>query len=203
MGTTTRNALAVSGLAVVAALGLGACGPTISKAPAAPKSSAPAAFTPTAEPTAIPATTAATPDTTGPLGTSFTVTTTDDSGSPVVYNVTLTQVDQHAALSAYETVSNPGDHMAAARFTVTGVTGQESDDANSDATAVGSDTTVYPFAATEVSDGPNFSSGMFQVGPGRTESGWVAFEVPAGVTVASVAWQPGIDGPAATWTLGS
>lgn len=200
MGTTTRNALAVSGLAV-AALGLAACGPTVSKAPAAAKSSVPAApttFTFSPIPVSSP-----TASTTGPLGTSFTVTTTDDSGNTVVYNVTLTKVDQNAALSAYETVSNPGDHMAAARFTVTGVTGQESDDANSDATAVGSDTTVYPFAATEVSDGPNFSSGMFQVGPGRTESGWVAFEVPAGVTVASVAWQPGIDGPAATWTLGS
>lgn len=200
MGITTRNALAVSGLAA-AALGLAACGATVSKAPAAPTSQAPAApavTAPAAEPTAT-----ATPDATGPLGTSFKVTTTDDSGTAVVYDVTLTQVDQHAALSAYEIVSNPGDHMAAARFTVTGVTGQESDDANSDATAVGSDTTVYPFAATEVSDGPNFSSGMFQVGPGRTESGWVAFEVPAGVTVASVAWQPGIDGPAATWTLGS
>jgi hypothetical protein len=205
MGTTTRSALAVSGLAA-AALGLAACGTaSVSKTPAARPSSAPAAptaFTPTAEPTSIPTSTPSA-STTGTLGTSFTVTTTDNSGNPVVYTVTLDKVDQHAGLAPYESMQGPGDHMAAARFSITGVTGQESDDANSDANATGSDTTEYPFAATSVSDGPNFSSGMFEVGPGQTKSGWVSFELPQGVTVSTVSWQPGLDSQAATWTLGS
>jgi hypothetical protein len=197
----TRAALA-AGIAAAGAVTVAACGPTVAKTPAAttpPASTSPAAvFTPAPTTPASPS-----PVTSGPLGTSFTITTTDNSGNAVVYTVTASRIDQHAGLTPYETLTNPADHMAAVRFTITGVTGQESDDANSVASVTGADTTEYSASFSGVSDGPNFSSGEFEVGPGQAVSGWVAFEVPAGGTVASVAWQPGFQSPAATWTLGA
>jgi hypothetical protein len=186
-------------LAAASVIALGACGTTVSKTPAA----LPTIFTPSPATSAPAPATSPADVTAGSLGTSFTVTTTDDNGNAVVYTVTLVKVDQHASLAQYETVASAGDHMAAVRFTISGVTGQVSDDANSDAAATGSDTEEYPFSASNVTDGPNFSYGTFHAGPGQTVSGWVSFEVPAGVTLASVAWQPSLEGEAATWVLGS
>lgn len=191
---------AVAGaLAAGTALAVAACGPVVARtAPAA----LPSVFTP--PPSAFaPDTPAPLPATSGPLGTSFTVTTTDDADNPVTYTVTLTKVDQHARLAPYQSTSLPGDHMAAARFTVTGVSGQEHDDANSAAAAIGADTTEYAPSYLAVADGPNFSYGTFTAGPGQSVSGWVSFEVPAGASLASVSWQPSFEGPSATWTLGS
>jgi hypothetical protein len=132
----------------------------------------------------------------GSIGTTFTVTSSNGTS----YDVTLDQVTQQATLSAYETLSNSAEHAAAAEFTITGVSGQPSDDANSDANAIGSDQTEYQFAALSLTV-PNFNSGDFTVAAGQTEKGWVAFELPPGVTVAQVQWAPGLDGAAATWTV--
>lgn len=168
-----------------------------SQAPMAP-SSAPAM--PTSQAPMAPSSTPA-PMASG-LGSTFTVTSTDSNGNPVSYDVTLTAVDQHAQPGPYETLSNPADHMAAARFTVTGLTGQSSDDANSDATAIGSDTTAYQPSFISVADGGNFSYGQFAVAPHETVSGWVSFEVPPGQSVASVQWSPGgMSDSHATWTV--
>jgi hypothetical protein len=190
------RAVTAASLLAGAALAVTACGPTVAKTPA----TAPSTFGPAA--TSAPASPGQAGS--GPLGTSYTVTTTDDSGNAVAYKVILGRVDQHAGLTAYETLDKPGDHMAAARFTITGVTGQESDDANNDATAVGTDTTEYQPSFTSVTDGGNFSSGTFSVSPGETVSGWVAFELAPGQSVASVQWSPssGFSGSHATWTLG-
>lgn len=169
--------------------------PSVSAQPAAPaQTNAPAT-------TAAPTTAAPSPSQsalTGPVGTTFTVTASDGSS----YEVTLDQVTQNAAASPYETPQNAGDHFAAAQFTIKGDSGSTSDDANSDANAIGSDGTLYPFAAASLTV-PNFSSGMFNVGPGQSVKGWVAFELPSGVTVASVQWAPSFNGSAATWTVGS
>jgi len=193
------TALAVTGLGAAAFLGLAACGPaTVAKAPPAPSSSAPAAPAATTAPAPVPSDT---PVTTGPLGTSFTITTTDSSGAATVYTVALTEIVQHATLTQYETLQNPADHMAAARFSVTGVTGQSSDDANNDAAATGNDTVGYSPSFLPVTDAPNFSYGTFRVGPGQTVSGDVTFEVPPGTVLASVSWSPGFDGASATWNL--
>lgn len=192
----TKLATAAGGAAL--AVALAACAsPVISKA-----------TPPTTTATAVPAAATATPTpaeiTSGVLGTTFTVTTEDESGNSVKYDVTLTQVDQHAGLSAYQTLTNPADHMAAARFTVKGVTGQENDDANSDATAVSSDTTEYPPSFNGTADGPNFDGGDFTVAPGESVSGWVAFELAPGQTVTSVKWAPSGGfgtNTHATWTV--
>jgi hypothetical protein len=139
---------------------------------------------------------------TGGIGTTFTITTTDDSGNAASYDVTLDKVDQSVYPGAYETPQTAGDHFAAAEFTIKGDTGSTSDDANSDASALGPDGTQYQFSAS-VNSLPEFNSGLFNVGPGQSVKGWVAFELPAGVTVASVQWAPSFNGSAATWTVGS
>lgn len=130
-----------------------------------------------------------------------TVFGTDDSNNAYSYDVTLTQVVQQAVLGPYETPTNGADHVAAAEFTVTGKTGNASDDANSDAQAIGSDTQVYTASFDSVTVGTNFSSGEFNVSPGQTETGWVSFELPPGATVASVKWSAGFGSAAATWTV--
>lgn len=191
-----RTSVIAAGAAAAALAALTACASTAVKATAPPT-----IFTPSAAPP--PATTPPpAPVTSGPAGTSFTVTTQDDSGASVSYTVTLVKVDQEAALAAYTELAAPGDHMAAAEFRITGVTGQVSDDANNDAGAVGTDTTEYPYSDNAVTDGPNFSYGEFAVSAGQTVSGWVSFELPAGQQVASVQWTPNIfEGSHATWTV--
>lgn len=161
------------------------------------------ASTPAPPPTtAAPSTPAAKPDS-GPVGTVFTITSDDDNGNEVQYDVTLTKVDQHAQGSdEFETPSNPKDHFAAVRFTITGDKGNTSDDADSNATGVDSATDVLQASFNSVSDGGNFDSGSFQVSPGQSESGWVTFEVAPGKTLAQVKWAPDLfSGSAATWTL--
>ena len=132
----------------------------------------------------------------GAIGSTFTVTASDGSS----YDVTLDAVKQSVYPGAYETPQNAGDHFAAAQFTITGDTGSTSDDANSDASALGADSTQYGYTAN-VDTLPEFNSGLFNVSPGVTVKGWVAFELPAGAEIASVQWAPSIGGSAATWTL--
>jgi len=187
-----RN-IAITAAIAAGALALAGCGAAISKTPAAPASTTAAAQAASAP---APSPTSSAP-LTGGIGTSFTVTTGDGSS----YDVTLDQVEQHAAAGPYEAPQNAGDHFAAAQFTITGVSGSTSDDANNDASAVGSDEQQYQSSDATLTV-PNFDSGMFNVGPGQSVKGWVALELPPGVTVASVQWAPGFNGSAATWNLG-
>jgi len=99
-------------------------------------------------------------------------------------------------------LTNGSDHVTAAEFSITGKTGQSSDDANSDAVAVGSDSHDYTSSADDVTAGTNFNSGEFNVTPGQTVTGWVSFELAPGATMASIQWSPGLGGQTATWTLG-
>jgi hypothetical protein len=198
-----RVTLAIGTCGLLATAGCGAS--TVTKTVTAPTSAAAAAVPGPAPATATAPPPSPSPVTSGPIGTAFTVTTQDDNGNNVSYTVTAVTVDQHAELGPYETLNNNADHMAAVKFTITGVTGQVSDDANSDAVAVGSDTTEYQPSFNNVTDGGNFNSGTFAVAPGETVSGWVSFEVPPGKTIASVQWAPGssLSGTHATWTVGS
>ena len=103
---------------------------------------------------------------------------------------------------AYVTPQNAGDHFAAAQFTITGVSGSVSDDANNDANAIGPDATEYQ-PTFLVNTLPNFNSGEFNVGAGADRQGWAAFELPPGTMVASVQWAPSFNGSAATWDIGA
>lgn len=180
-----------------------ATGGTKIKPVAAPSTSAPPA---TSAPAATaPVTPTPTPSSlTESVGGLFSVTGPNGpSGATTVYNVTLDKVDQHATLGPYGDLTNGNDHVTAAEFTIAGQSGQSSDDANSDAVAVGSDGQDYTASFDTVTDGTNFQYGEFNVAAGQSVSGWVSFELPPGVTIASVQWSPGFSGQAATWTVNS
>ncbi len=144
-------------------LALTGCASTSSTAP-------PAAFGTPAAASTIPGTSPSPAGIlTGPAGTAFTVTPFSPDGTPASYSVTLTRVDEHATLDQYSQLRAHGDHLAAAEFTVTGSTGQAQDDANNDAGVIGSDGQVYDPATAGVTEGTDFSSGVFSVSPGLTD----------------------------------
>ena len=180
----------VGALAVIAACG------SVSKA------SAPAASTP---PVAAPAATAApspapspTSTLTGPVGTVYQVT--DDSGNKMT--VTLTRmIDPALGADQFSTPNNEFRFVGAV-FTLKGVSGTFSDDANSDATVVGSNVQSYTADFNSIAGVTNFNNGEFNLTPGTTSIGAVTFQVPDGVKVASVQWSGSIfGGPPATWVV--
>jgi hypothetical protein len=194
---TTRKAAALAAIAVTTA-GLAACGTTVAKAPA----DAPTAFTAAATPAAAKPSPSPSQPLTGPVGTSFEVTGPNGpTGTTTTYDVKLVAVEQQATLGQYESLTNGSDHVTAAEFTVTGKKGQSSDDADSDAVAVGSNHQDYDAAFETITAGTNFNDGQFSVSPGQSVTGWVAFELAPGTTIASVQWSAGFEGPVATWTV--
>lgn len=62
------------------------------------------------------------------------------------------------------------------------------------AVAVGTDGQDYTPSFANITDGTNFNDGDFNVSAGQTVNGWVSFELPPGVTIASVQWTPGLGG---------
>jgi hypothetical protein len=143
--------------------------------------------------------------TTGPVGTTFVVTDTNESGATVKYSVTLDKLKQHAAPDNQFDTPPAGDHLAGAEFTIKGISGTDSDDANNDAAATGTDQQTYQTGAEGLAAGTNFNSGQFSTSAGSVSIGWVSFEVKNGVHVATVQWNPDSDmsGEApATWTVG-
>jgi hypothetical protein len=185
----TTTALAVTATAVA----LAGCGTTVKSTTDTPPAAA--STIPGITPAAASPSPAA--PLTGPAGTAFTVPAALHADGS--YTVTLDQVTQRATLAADQAVVTPGDHVAAAGFTITGKTGQVSEDADNYATAIGSDGQYYTPATETITEGTNFSGGVFSVAPGQSVRGWVAFEIPAGVKVASVQWQTG--DRTATWRL--
>lgn len=197
-----KKLLLVPGVAALA-IGAVACGPSVTKSAAPPTPVAPSSAPALPNPPASSAPAPAPSSNSGPVGTEYTVSGTDESGNNTSYDVTAVKVDQNSALVPYDSLTNPADHLAAVEFKITGVSGQSEDDANSDATALGTDTTEYQSADNATPDGGNWNFGDFSVAAGQTASGWVTFELPPGQSVASVQWAPELSGSAATWTVGS
>lgn len=143
--------------------------------------------------------------TTGPVGTTFIVTDTNDNGATVKYSVTLNKFIQHAQPDNSFDTAPAGHHLAAAEFTIKGLVGDDQDDANSDASAIGNDSQTYQSGFEGLAAGTNFNSGQFNTSPGSVAIGWVSFEVKDGVRVSSIQWDidDGMTGTApGTWTMG-
>lgn len=140
---------------------------------------------------------------TGPLGTTYTDTTQDPSGNDVSYDVTAVRVADPATGANEAYVPDPGKRFVGVEFRIKGDSGYSSDDANTDAVLTGDNGQTYQADFSDISEGTNFSSGQFGVTAGKTQTGWVTFQVPKGVKVASVQWQPVIaTGQPAEWDLG-
>jgi hypothetical protein len=189
---------------VTAGLGLAACSSnSISKAASSPVSSSAKASAQSSHTASQAAAASPSASTNGPVGTTYTVTTTDDNDNKVTYDVTLTKVVSPATPADEFNTAPSGEHLVGAEFTIKGVSGTASDDANNDATVHGNNSQVYQPAFDTLAAGTNFNSGDFNVSPGASEIGWLSFEVPNSVSVTSVQWQPsaGFDNDTATWTV--
>lgn len=195
----TRKTSTVAITALAAGALAAGCGTTVSKAPAA---NAPAAAAAAADTSAPAPSQSPSQPLTGPVGTTFTVSGPNGpNGAATVYDVTLVRVEQQASLGQYGELTTAADHVTAAEFTVTGKTGQTSDDANNDAVVVGSDSQDYTPSFDTITAGTNFNSGTFNVSAGQSVTGWVAFELAPGASIASVQWSPGFGGQTATWAV--
>ncbi len=81
--------------------------------------------------------------------------------------------------------------------------GTDTGDANNNLTLVGSNNQVYQPDFTTLSGCTNFASGEYTLTSGTTEVGCVAYQVPTGIKVAKVQYNPnsGFSTNEATWTL--
>lgn len=187
------------GIAAVA-IAVAASGTHVTRAPAATQPAAPPPSTSAPAPSAPPST----QDLTGPLGTQYDVSTTDDSGNAVSYTVSADTVLDPARGADEFNTPDAGNRFVGVKFTITGTGGYAHDDSNNDAVIMGSDGQTYTPDFSTLAAGTNFNGGDFGVTDNRTVTGWVAFQVPKGVSVDSVQWQPGSgDQQPATWTTGS
>lgn len=158
-------------------------------------SAQPAATQPAYSPSASP-----TPTTLadGTVGSSFTATDQNNNK----YDITLVKVIDPAQSSDQYTTPDNGTHFVAAVFTIKGVSGTASDDANNDATVVGSDSQDYDSGYATTSGYTNFNNGDWTVAPGHSVTGEVTFQVPNEVKVSSIQWT--LDsgfGKTATWDV--
>jgi len=193
-----RGLIALGGVSTV--LVLAGCGGTIA---AAPPSASPtidvcqqnptlcAVQSEAAQPTPTPNTLE------GPVGTPF--TDTDASGN--VMSVTLNAVADPARGANSYTVPNNGFRFVAAKFTIVGVSGTFTDDANSDAVLIGSDGQTYSFDGNSVYGCTNFNYGQYTVAANQRSVGCVVFQVPNGIKVAQIEWGAAFGNAPAIWDV--
>lgn len=174
----------------------------VTSAPSTVKSSTPAttAAAPAASAKATPTSTPSpTPSLSGPVGTVYKVT--DGSGDVMTVNLTKV-IDPAQGADQYTTPDN-GYRFVGAVFTLSGVSGTYSDDANSDATLIGSNGQSYTADFDAIAGVTNFNNGQYNLTPGVRSVGAVTFQVPTGVSVSAIQWSGtgGFGGAPATWTL--
>jgi hypothetical protein len=135
----------------------------------------------------------------GPAGTSYTVT--GQSGSEV--SVTLTQVIDPAQGTDQFTTAQSGDRFVGAVFDIKGINGTFSDDANNDATLIGSNEQTYTADFNGIAGYTNFNDGEYSVSAGENSVGAVTFQLPLAVTVSKVEWSAngGLGGAPAEWLI--
>ncbi|HUZ70393.1 MAG TPA: DUF4352 domain-containing protein [Candidatus Saccharimonadales bacterium] len=134
----------------------------------------------------------------GPVGTPF----TDTDSSQNIMTVTLTAVQDPAKSTSVYLQPDNGKRFVAAKFTIVGTSGTFADDANNDASVVGSDSQTYTADFDPVRGCTNFNSGEFSVASGQTSVGCVVFQIPNGVKVAQVEWGAAFGAAPAIWDVG-
>lgn len=107
------------------------------------------------------------------------------------YSVRLVQVIDPAQGADQFMTPDPGDRFVAAVFKITDTgNAATSDDANNNASVVGSNDQSYSSGVDTVSECTNFNSGLYQLDPGSSLTGCVVFQIPTGVNVSKVEWSP-------------
>jgi hypothetical protein len=145
--------------------------------------------------------TAAQPTGPGTIGSYFNVQ--DDSGD--TYQVTLVKVIDPAKSADQFIVPQRGDRLVAIVFRITALTGSpQGEDANNDATVIGSDGQAYSADFDKIVGYANFEVGVIHEAQGDTVVGAVTFQLPQYVKVAKVRWaaSDGL-GSTVTWSADS
>lgn len=134
------------------------------------------------------------------IGHGFTVT----GASGGKYGVYLTKVVDPARGADSFTTPDSGKRFVGAVFTIKGVSGTTSDDADSNATLIGSNGQAYTADFDDIAGYTNFNSGEFNVSPGSVEIGAVTFQVPMGVKISQIQWSAtgGFGGTPGKWNVG-
>jgi hypothetical protein len=177
--------------AAAAMLGIAGCGSIV-------KTSTPAHTAP-----AAPASSNAAPSPanslSGPVGTTYAVT--DQSGNKM--SVTLTQVIDPAQGADQFSAPQGGNRFVGAVFTIKGIHGTFSDDANNDATLIGSNGQTYTADFDSIAGYTNFNNGEYNVSAGESSVGAVTFQVPLAVTMSKIEWSAngGLGGAPAEWLI--
>lgn len=143
------------------------------------------------------------PQPTGPgtVGSSFNVQ--DDSGD--TYQVTLVKVIDPAKSADQFITIGRGDRLVGIVFRITALAGSpQGEDANLDATAVGSDGQAYKAVFDRIVGYTNFEVGVIHAAQGEMVIGAVTFQLPQYVKVVEVRWaaSDGL-GSTVTWSGGS
>jgi hypothetical protein len=113
-------------------------------------------------------------------------------GRPLIYD------PAQGANEAY--TPDAGKRFVAVDFSLHNISGSTiSDDADSDASVVGTDSQVYTADFSQVSECTNFNAGEFTLTPGESESGCVTFQLPTGVGIKRIEFTIGFDGDVAQW----
>jgi len=175
-------------LAVAATvLGIAGCG-NISKAPPSSMASASGMATPSPSNSLS-----------GLVGTVYYVT--GPTGNQM--SVTLTKVIDPAQGTDQFTTPASGNRFVGAVFTITGISGTFSDDANHEATLIGSNGQTYTADSHSIAGYTDFSNGEYNVSAGEKSVGAVTFQVPLTVKVANIEWTAngGLGGPPAEWLV--
>jgi hypothetical protein len=174
--------------AAAAVLGIAGCG-NITQPPSNAKCAASASSKPAPTPSN---------SLSGPVGMAYNVT-----GLTGQMSVILTKVVDPAQGAGQVTTPASGCRFVGAVFTITGVSGTLSADANHEATLIGSNGQTYTADSHSIAGYTNFSNGEYTVRAGEKSVGAVTFQVPLTVKVAKIEWSNrGLGGAPAEWLTG-
>lgn len=193
--------LAIAGL-VVSALSSNGTGAAAGSrtSPSAPPASATASSV-TVQAAAAASSAAAADAVPGKIGSAFSI----QDGSGDTYQVTLLKVIDPAKSADPFMTPQPGSRIVGVVFRITALAGSpQGEDANNDATILGSDGQVYTAGFDGIAGYSNFEVGVIHVAQGGTVVGAVTFQVPEFVTVAAIRWTAdGGDGSTVQWYVGT
>jgi hypothetical protein len=113
----------------------------------------------------------------------------DGSGNP--YSVRLVLVIDPAQGLDESTTPAPGERFVAAVFKVTNTGGHQiSNDADGNASVVGSNAQSYTAGLDAAAECTSFASSTAQLAPGASFTGCAVFQLPTAINVAKVDWSP-------------
>lgn len=118
------------------------------------------------------------------------------------YRVTLVKILDPARGAGQDTNPDSGKRFIGAVFRITALRGSPNGtDANSDVTVIDSDGQAYSADLKTIVGYANFDNRTIHVAQGSTSTGSVTFQIPEGVEVVKVQWNPGGLGSTVQWQV--